>query len=123
MTIIFKSGNETVSTSAVIYANGNAMKKMAAQMIADQVEGSIDMIMDMPEDYPTKQDIEKVLSSAKEQCIDMFDDYIDTIRGAWKAALDATNFTARVVRIDYYNEQDQNLGDYKDIHVEVRVDE
>ncbi len=122
MTIIFKSGNETVSTSAVIYANANAMKKMAAQMIADQVEGSIDMILDMPEDYPTKQDIEKVLSNTKIHCIEAFDDYIETIRGAWKAALEATNFTARVVRIDYYNEQDQNLGDYKDIHVEVRVE-
>ena len=119
MTVIYKSGNETVKTSDVIYANGMTMKKMAAQMIVDTIDGNIEMIMDIPEDYSTKQDIERVISSAKVQCLEMFDDYMDTLRDKLKSAIEATNFTARVVRIDYGKDPGM---EFEDIHVEVRVE-
>ena len=117
MTVVYKR-NENINPSEVIYANPKAVQKLAAQMIVDTIESNIDMIMDMSEDYPTKRDIEKVLNSAKDQCIDMFDDYMDTLRESLKTRLANTNFNVRILRIDY----SKTDGDYEDIHVEVDVE-
>lgn len=117
MTVIYKR-NENISPSEVIYANSKAVQKIAAQMIVDTIEGNIDMIMDMPEEYPTKRDIEKVLNSAKDQCLEMFDDYMDTLRESLKKKLEDTKFTVHVSRIDYSKTEDE----YEDIHVEVDVE-
>ena len=78
MTVIYNRGaeNVNVSSSGILYANKNEIRKLVTTMILDAVEGNLDMVLDCPEEYPDKKSIESVFDTLNEQCLDQLEDRI-----------------------------------------------
>ena len=108
---------ETVKTNSVLYAQQDGIRKLATMMIVNMAEGNTDMICDMPEEYPTKTDVERVFSTLNEQALDMMDDHIDTLKEELTKFLKSAKVVAKVRRLDYDNE-----GNLSDITVDVKVE-
>lgn len=108
---------ETVKTNGVLYGQPDAIRKLATMMIVNMAESNTDMICDMPEEYPTKADVERGFQGLSEQAIDMLDDHIDTLKEKLTEFLKSAKVNARVRRMDYDNE-----GNLSDITVDVKVE-
>lgn len=109
---------DTIKTNEILYAGREAVRKLAIMMMVNAAESNHDMVLDMPEEYTSKQEIEAAFLHINEQALDMLDDYIDSLRGALKAELEKIKFRARVTRVDY----SKTDGEMSGIHVELNVE-
>lgn len=116
--ILYHNTVETVKTNEVLYGSREAIRKLAIMLMVNAAEANTDMVMDMPNEYTSKPEIEAAFLHLNEQALDMLDDHIDTLRGALKAELEKIKFRARVTRIDYSKAN----GEMSDVHVELNVE-
>ena len=115
--IVHQDGLEFVKTNAVLYSNPDAIRKLAIMLMVNAAEGNTDMVCDMPEEYPTKTDIEAVYRGLNEQALDCLEDHIHDLRESLTKFLKEVKYTAQVRRIDYDNE-----GKMSDVTVDISVE-
>jgi nicotinic acid phosphoribosyltransferase len=115
--IVFQSGIETVKTRDAIYASDDAVRKMATLLIVDMAEANTDMVCDMPDEYKSKDDIERVFQHLSEQAVDVFEDHFEYFKERILKYLRTAQVTAKVRRLEY--DVDGNLSD---VTVEVEVE-
>lgn len=116
--IAYEKAVDTVRTNEILYQSPEAVRKIAVMLMVNAAECNADMVMDLPEEYPSKEEIEAVFLRLNEQALEMLDDHIDSLRGALKAQLEKIKFRARVTRLDYHRE----TGKLDDIHVNISVE-
>lgn len=116
--ILYHNAVETVKTNEVLYSNDNAIRKLAIMMMVNAAEANTDMVLDMPNEYTSKQEIEAAFLHLNEQAVDTLEDYIHDLRLNLEKFLRNAKFRARVTRIDYSKAN----GEMSDIHVELDVE-
>ena len=116
--IVYNNAANTVKTNSVLYGNPDAVRQLAVMMMVNAAESNMDMVMDMPQEYGSKPEIEAVFQNLNELALEVLDDHIDTLRGALKAELERIKCRARVSRLDYSTLN----GELIDIHVELNVE-
>lgn len=116
--IVYPHGIDTVKTGDVLYGRKQAVRNMVIQMLVDAAESHVDMLLDCPEEYPTKKDVEAVFQNLNEIAESMFEDYFHDLREAVFKELKEIKIRARVTRMDYANE----TGELKDITVNISVE-
>lgn len=109
--------SEMVETNAVLYSQPEAIRKLATMMLVNMAESNTDMICDMPEEYDTKEDIERAFGHLNEQALDCLEDHINDLRNSLERFLREVKVTTRVRRLEY-NEQ----GKLSDITVDLSVE-
>ena len=116
--IVYNNAANTVKTDGVLYGNPEAVRHLAVMLMVNAAECNVDMVMDVPQEYGSKPEIEAVFQNLNELALEVLDDHIDTLRGALKAELERIKFRARVTRLDYSKAN----GELSDIHVELNVE-
>lgn len=116
--ILYHNTVETVKTNDILFYRPEAIRKLGIMMMVNAAEANMDMVMDCPEEYKTKEDIEKVLNSLNEQALDMLEDHINDLRSSLESFLRNAKFRARVTRVDYSKAN----GEMSDVHVELDVE-
>jgi hypothetical protein len=115
--IVFQNGIETVKTRDALYSCDDAIRKMATLLIVDMAEANTDMVCDMPDEYKSKEDIERVFQHLSEQALDVFEDHFDYLKTKMLQYLRNAKVTARVRRLEYDVD-----GKLNDVTVEVEVE-
>lgn len=108
---------EVVKSNSVLYANSDAVRKLATMMIVNMAEGNTDMVCDMSEEYKTKAEVEAVFSGLNEQALDMLPDVIDGLKQALEDFLKQAKVVAQVRRLDYDTD-----GKLSDVTVDIKVE-
>lgn len=116
--ILYHNTVDTVKTNDVLFSNDNAVRKLAIMMMVNAAEANTDMVMDMPNEYTSKQEIEAAFLHLNEQAIDMLEDHIADLRLNLESFLRNIKYRARVTRIDYSKAN----GEMSDVHVELDVE-
>jgi hypothetical protein len=115
--ITFKQQPVMIAVRDVVYANDNAVHAIANAMVMQMAEANVDMVIDMPEEYNTKQEIEVAFCSLNEQAVDMVKDYMADLTERVIAQLRSTKTVAKV-RCMSYNANDE----LDDFNVELTVE-
>lgn len=110
---------DTVKTNDVLFYSAEAVRKLGIMLMVNAAEANTDMVMDMPEEYTSKPEMDAVYLHLNEQAIDMLEDHIADLRRSLESFLRNVKFQARVTRIDY----DDVTGDMKDITVKLNVEQ
>lgn len=71
-----------IQAETLLYSKKEVVDALALMAIVSMIEANIDMICDMPDEYPTKNDIEAVMNGAAEQSIDYLNDAMDELKEA-----------------------------------------
>lgn len=116
--ILYHNTVETVKTNQVLFSHNEAIRKLAIMMMVNAAEANTDMVMDMPNEYSSKAEIEAAFLHLNEQAIDMLEDHIADLRLNLEKFLQNVKFRARVTRVDYSKAN----GEMSDIHVELDVE-
>lgn len=85
-----------IRAEKVLFIDKATVDAIAQAAIVNMVEGSIEMITDCPEEYPTKGDIEAVLINANDQAIDFLNDAMDELKAAVIERVRTGKLTVRV---------------------------
>lgn len=109
---------ETVKTNEVLYSSDKAIRKLAIMLMVNAAEANADMVMDMPNEYTSKPEIEAAFLHLNEQAIEMLEDHLHDLRLNLETFLKNAKFRAQVTRIDYSKAD----GEMSDIHVELDVE-
>lgn len=64
----------------ILCSTSAAIDEVARSAILNAVESAIDMIIDCPDEYSTKQEIEDCLSGVNEMALDFVEDAIDEFK-------------------------------------------
>ncbi len=115
--IVYPDNIETVKTNGVLYSQPDAIRKMAIMLMVNVAEGNTDMICDMPEEYETKDEVERAFQALNEVALDMLEDHIADLRLSLEKFLREVKFTAKVRRLDYDKE-----GKLSDVTVDINVE-
>lgn len=116
--ILYHNAVETVKTNDVLFYSAEAVRKLGIMLMVNAAEANADMVMDMPEEYTSKPEIEAAFLHLNEQAIDMLEDHIADLRRSLESFLRNAKFRARVTRIDYSKAN----GGMSDVHVELDVE-
>ena len=115
--IVFDKGVETVKTEALLYSHKEVVRSFAIMLMANAAESNLDMLLDCPEEYPTKKDIDSVFNQINVVALDMFPDYINDLKYNIEEFLKTAKFKAHVSRLHYDKE-----GNLSDVDVELVVE-
>jgi hypothetical protein len=114
--IFHENDVETVKTNGVLYSQPDAVRKMAIMLMVNAAEANTDMVLDMQDEYKSKEDIEGVFQAINEVALDMLEDHIADLRLSLDKFLREAKVTAKVRRLDYDKE-----GNLADITVDLDV--
>jgi hypothetical protein len=98
-----------VNANAVLFSLSDAASTLAKTMVLNASEGNIDMAMDMPNEYNTKNEFEEVFKDLNLQALDMLPDIMYEVEQSIRNELTKMKYTAKVVRMDY--KEDGELDD------------
>ena len=116
--ILYHNTVDTVKTNGILYSNPETVRKLAIMLMVNAAEANTDMVMDMPEEYTSKEEIEAVYLHLNEQAREMLEDHIADLRLNLDKFLQSVKFRARVTRLDYAKVD----GKLNDVHVELDVE-
>jgi hypothetical protein len=109
------SGIDFVKPSQVLYSNPHAIDVLVREILSNMAEASIDMICDMPSEYPTKQSIEDCLQGVADMGTDFINDAIEELREKLLKRLQEVQVKP-VVKAIHFNEKG-----YSDIEVDIEL--
>jgi Zn-dependent M32 family carboxypeptidase len=115
--IVFDKGVESIKTEGLLYSHKDVVRSFAIMLMANAAESNLDMLMDCPEDYTNKKDIDNVFNQINLVALDMFPDYIDDLKYRIEEFLKTAKFKAHVSRLHYDKE-----GKLSDVDVELIVE-
>ena len=116
--IAYPRNVDTVKTNEVLYSHNEAIRNLGIMLMVNAAESNADMVLDMPEEYTSKPEIEAAFLHLNEQALDMMEDHIADLRRSLEKFLLNAKFRARVTRIDYSKAN----GEMSDVHVELDVE-
>lgn len=116
--IAYPRNVDSVKTNDVLYSMPEAVRKLGIMLMVNAAEANADMVMDMPNEYTSKQEIEAAFLHLNEQAMDMLEDHIADLRKNIASFLHNVKFRARVTRLDYGKAD----GEMSDVHVELDVE-
>lgn len=116
--ILYHNAVETVKTNAVLYSNNEAVRKLAIMMMVNAAEANTDMVMDCPDQYTSKEEIEAVYLHLNELALETLEDHIHDLRLNLEKFLQTVKFRARVTRLEYAKVD----GKLNDVTVELEVE-
>lgn len=90
-----------LDATKLIYAYDDEINQLAINMMKNMAEANIEMVCDMAEEYPTKQDIERVFEGLHDQAIDTVEDMFDELKTKLLARLQTIKYTAKVRQLEY----------------------
>lgn len=109
---------DTVKTNEVLYYSPEAIRKLGIMLMVNAAEANTDMVMDMPDEYTSKEEIEAVYLHLNQQAREMLEDHIHDLRMNLDKFLQNVKFRARVTRLDYAKVD----GTLNDVTVEIDVE-
>jgi Zn-dependent M32 family carboxypeptidase len=112
MTVTYTGVSQNLNATNVIYSNNAAVKGIVQAAMISMAEGNIEMLLDLPEDYKTKEDVERVFQGLHEQATDLIEDMIENLKRNLLAELQVKCYTARVKALHY-----DNNGELEDVTV------
>jgi hypothetical protein len=115
MSVTIKGAMEFLKPSQVLYSNPLAIEVLANEIVSSMVESSIDMICDMPSEYPNKQTIEDCLAGAADMGVDFVNDAIEELREKLLKRLQEVQVKPTVKAI-HFSEKG-----YSDIEVDIEL--
>jgi hypothetical protein len=113
MTVQYTGVSQTIDARSMIYPTITSTKAIAQAAMVSMAEADIDMLMDCPADYPTKESMERVFQGLHDQARDLIEDTFDELRERVLAELTA-NYTARITAL-HYNPH----GEVRDIDLKI----
>lgn len=114
MTVSYTGASQVVNATNLLYAHDQAVKALAQACMISLAEADVDMLLDCPNEYPTKADMERVFQGLHEQAADFINDTFDDLKERVLAELAKTRYTARIKALHY----DQQ-GAVEDISLQV----
>ena len=117
MTVGYTGVSQTVQANAILYSQPKVVKAIAPAAMINMAEGNVEMLLDCPNEYPTKADLERVFQGLHEQATDLVNDLFDELKAAVLKELETKSYTARVSAMKF----DDN-GEMTDIDVTVRFE-
>jgi Zn-dependent M32 family carboxypeptidase len=114
MTVQYTGVSQLISAQKVVYYNDDVIRAIAQAAMVSMAEADIDMLMDCPDEYPTKADVERVFQGLNEQATDLINDVFDDLKQRLLSELAEKRYTAQV-RALHYDEH----GNYDDIDVKL----
>ncbi len=114
MTVSYTGASQVVNATNVLYAQDQAVKALAQACMVSLAEADVDMLLDCPNEYPTKADMERVFQGLHEQAADFINDTFDDLKDRILKELAQARYTARVKAL-HYGEQ----GQVEDIDLQV----
>jgi Zn-dependent M32 family carboxypeptidase len=96
MTVTYTGVSQNLTASKVLFYNDDTIKALAQAAMINMAEANIEMICDLPEEYQTKADVERVFDGLNEQAADMIRDVMDDFRDRLLAELATKKYTACV---------------------------
>ena len=113
MTVSYSGVSQTVRAEDVLYSREPAVRALAQAAMINLADGNIEMLLDCPEEYPTRQDLERVFQGLHEQAADFINDVFDELKEGVLKELERS-YTARI-RAMHYNDK----GELADLDVKV----
>ena len=107
---------DMIKTTGVLYSQPESIRRLAIMMIVNAAEANTDMVLDMPEEYESKQEIENAFQALNEQALETLEDHIADLRLSLDKFLRSAKVTAQVRRLDYNKE-----GKLEDITLDIDV--
>jgi hypothetical protein len=114
--IVHEIGCDTVKTNGVLYSQPEAIRRLAIMMIVNAAEANTDMVLDMQDEYKSKEELEGAFRALNEQALETLEDHITDLRLSLDKFLRSAKVTAQVRRLDYNTE-----GKLADITLDIDV--
>jgi hypothetical protein len=113
MTVSYSGVSQTVRADDVLYSREPAVKALAQAAMINMAEADVEMLLDCPEEYPTREDFERVFQGLHDQAADFINDVFDELKESILKELERS-YTARI-RAMHYNDN----GKLADLDVKV----
>jgi hypothetical protein len=113
MSVQYSGVSQTIDARSMIYPTIASAKAIAQAAMVLMAEADIDMLMDCPDDYPTKAAMERVFQGLHDQAHDLIEDTFNELKERVLAELTA-NYTARITAL-HYNPH----GEVRDIDLKI----
>ncbi len=101
MTVSYTGASQVCNATNVLYAQDQAIKALAQAAMISLAEADIDMLLDCPNEYPTKADMERVFQGLHEQATDFINDTFEDLKERLLAELAQKRYTARIKALHY----------------------
>lgn len=101
MTVSYTGASQVVNATNLLYAHDQAVKALAQACMISLAEADVDMLLDCPNEYPTKADMERVFQGLHEQAADFINDTFDDLKERILKELAQARYTARVKALHY----------------------
>jgi hypothetical protein len=107
-----------IRPETVLYSRKETVNAIALMAIVNMINSSMDMMIDCPNDYNSKEDIDRVLAGAGEQAIEFVHDAIDELKAAVIERLRTGKLTVRIKAMKFAEED----GELDDLDVIVKFE-
>jgi hypothetical protein len=101
MTVSYTGASQVCNATNVLYAQDQAVKALAQACMISLAEADVDMLLDCPNEYPTKADMERVFQGLHEQAADFINDTFDDLKERILKELAQARYTARIKALHY----------------------
>ena len=104
MTVSYTGASQVCNATNVLYAQEQAVRALAQACMVSLAEADVDMLLDCPNEYPTKADMERVFTGLHDQAADFINDTFEDLKERILAELAKARYTARVKALHYNDE-------------------
>lgn len=104
MTVSYTGASQVVNATNLLYAQDKAIKALAQAAMVSLAEADVDMLLDCPNEYPTKADMERVFTGLHDQATDFVNDVFEDLKERLLKELAQARYTARVKAVHYNDE-------------------
>ncbi len=101
MTVSYTGASQVCNATNVLYAQDQAIKALAQAAMISLAEADVEMLLDCPDEYPTKADMERVFQGLHEQATDFINDTFEDLKERILKELAEKRYTARVKALHY----------------------
>jgi Zn-dependent M32 family carboxypeptidase len=101
MTVSYSGVSQTVRATDVLYSRAEVVKAIVQAAMVNMAEGNVEMLLDCPEEYPTKADLERVFQGLHDQATDFVEDVFDELKQSVLDQIARQKYTARVTALRY----------------------
>jgi hypothetical protein len=96
MSITYTGVSQNLTASKFLFYSDDTIKALAQAAMVNMAEANVEMVCDLPKEYESKTDVERVFQGLHEQAADMIRDHFDDLRDRLLAELATKKYTARV---------------------------
>lgn len=117
MTVIFKPEvDNAIRPSELIYVDRKAVKAIVRAALISTTEAHVDFLIDFPDSYKTRDDIQGTLTSVKAQTADFLKDVLDDLRKSVLFELENAQYGGAVTSMKF-----DLAGGLSDVEIDMTV--